>query len=218
MLGTIRTIVLPLARPGVIASMTLLLRAGDPRTGSSLFLYTSNTMVMSVAAARLLRRRKSRQDRCLQSGADGFARGPDRRRELAVEGGSPGQRCPRRIKQNQGRIGHEQQDCRQDSRQDGHHGRRRRSWRRVERTPALAQQEFGSPELIAAAKAEGKLVYYTANFAEVEQQVIKAFNKRFSGDQDRDGARPRVASLSPREDRGRGRKLIADVVDHSDAR
>ena len=40
-------------------------------------------------------------------------------------------------------------------------------------------QEFGSPELIAAAKAEGKLVFYTANFAEVEQQVIKAFNKRF---------------------------------------
>ena len=46
-------------------------------------------------------------------------------------------------------------------------------------SPASAQQEFGSPELIAAAKAEGKLVYYTANFAEVEQQVIKEFNKRF---------------------------------------
>jgi iron(III) transport system substrate-binding protein len=45
--------------------------------------------------------------------------------------------------------------------------------------PARAQQEFGSPELIAAAKAEGKLVYYTANFAEVEQQVIREFNKRF---------------------------------------
>jgi iron(III) transport system substrate-binding protein len=44
--------------------------------------------------------------------------------------------------------------------------------------PAFAQ-EFGSPELIAAAKKEGKLVYYTANFAEVEQEVIKAFNKRF---------------------------------------
>ena len=39
---------------------------------------------------------------------------------------------------------------------------------------AAPAQEFGSPELIAAAKAEGKLVYYTANFAEVEQQVIKA--------------------------------------------
>src|SRR6266481_5095246 len=44
--------------------------------------------------------------------------------------------------------------------------------------PAQAQ-EFGSPELIAAAKAEGKLMLYTANFAEVEQDVIKAFNKRF---------------------------------------
>ena len=44
--------------------------------------------------------------------------------------------------------------------------------------PAQAQ-EFGSPELIAAANKEGRLVYYTANFAEVEQEVIKAFNKRF---------------------------------------
>ena len=44
--------------------------------------------------------------------------------------------------------------------------------------PATAQ-DFGPPELIAAAKKEGKLVYYTANFAEVEQEVIKAFNKRF---------------------------------------
>src|SRR5713101_8069382 len=44
--------------------------------------------------------------------------------------------------------------------------------------PAAAQ-DFGPPELIAAAKAEGRLVYYTANFAEVEQEVIKAFNKRF---------------------------------------
>jgi iron(III) transport system substrate-binding protein len=45
--------------------------------------------------------------------------------------------------------------------------------------PARAEENFGSPELIAAAKAEGKLVFYTANFAEVEQQVIKEFNKRF---------------------------------------
>ena len=46
-------------------------------------------------------------------------------------------------------------------------------WRRA------AAQNFGPPELIAAAKGEGKLVYYTANFAEVEQEVIRAFNKRF---------------------------------------
>src|SRR6266702_8205999 len=44
--------------------------------------------------------------------------------------------------------------------------------------PAAAQ-DFGPPELIAAAKKEGRLVYYSANFAEVEQEVIKAFNKRF---------------------------------------
>jgi iron(III) transport system permease protein len=47
-LATIRTIVLPLARPGVIASMTLLFVLSIRELGSSLFLYTSNTMVMSV--------------------------------------------------------------------------------------------------------------------------------------------------------------------------
>jgi iron(III) transport system permease protein len=47
-LGTIRTIVLPLARPGVIASMTLLFVLAIRELGSSLFLYTSNSMVMSV--------------------------------------------------------------------------------------------------------------------------------------------------------------------------
>ena len=39
---------LPLARPGVIASMTLLFVLAIRELGSSLFLYTSNTMVMSV--------------------------------------------------------------------------------------------------------------------------------------------------------------------------
>ncbi|HEY1473447.1 MAG TPA: iron ABC transporter permease [Pseudolabrys sp.] len=48
MLSTIRTIVLPLASPGVIASMTLLFVLAVRELGSSLFLYTSNTMVMSV--------------------------------------------------------------------------------------------------------------------------------------------------------------------------
>ena len=48
LLGTIRTIVLPLARPGVVASMTLLFVLAIRELGSSLFLYTSNTMRMSV--------------------------------------------------------------------------------------------------------------------------------------------------------------------------
>jgi iron(III) transport system permease protein len=48
LLRTIRTIVLPLARPGVIAAMTLLFILAIRELGSSLFLYTSKTMVMAV--------------------------------------------------------------------------------------------------------------------------------------------------------------------------
>jgi iron(III) transport system permease protein len=48
LLGTIRTIMLPLASPGVIAAMTLLFVLAIRELGSSLFLYTSDTMVMSV--------------------------------------------------------------------------------------------------------------------------------------------------------------------------
>ncbi|MBS0539060.1 MAG: iron ABC transporter permease [Proteobacteria bacterium] len=47
-LSTIFTIVLPLARPGVIASMTLLFVLAVRELGSSLFLYTSDTTVMAV--------------------------------------------------------------------------------------------------------------------------------------------------------------------------
>jgi iron(III) transport system permease protein len=47
-MGTIRKIVLPLARPGVIAAMTLLFILAIRELGSSLFLYTSKTMVMAV--------------------------------------------------------------------------------------------------------------------------------------------------------------------------
>src|ERR1700755_1331005 len=82
-------------------------------------------------------------------------------------------------------------------------------------TPAVAQ-EFGSPELIAAAKKEGKLVYYTANFAEVEQEVIKAFNKRFPEikvEMVRAPGGPLITRVKPEAAAG---KLTADVVDHSD--
>jgi len=48
MFSTICTVVLPLASPGVIAAMTLLFVLAIRELGSSLFLYTSNTMVMSV--------------------------------------------------------------------------------------------------------------------------------------------------------------------------
>src|SRR4029450_185062 len=47
-LGTIAPVVLPLARPGVVASMTLLFVLAIRELGSSLFLYTSDTTVMAV--------------------------------------------------------------------------------------------------------------------------------------------------------------------------
>jgi iron(III) transport system permease protein len=48
LVGAIRRIVLPLARPGVVASMTLLFVLAIRELGSSLFLYSSDTMVMAV--------------------------------------------------------------------------------------------------------------------------------------------------------------------------
>src|SRR5215212_10513756 len=81
---------------------------------------------------------------------------------------------------------------------------------------AFAQQEFGSPELIAAAKAEGKLVYYTANFAEVEQQVIKEFNKRFPEIRVEMVRAPGGQLITRVKTEAAAGKLIADVVDHSD--
>src|SRR5204863_1882420 len=82
--------------------------------------------------------------------------------------------------------------------------------------PAAAQDEFGSKDLVAAAEKEGSMTYYTANFAEVEQEVIKAFNKRF----------PKVKVAMVRAPGGQliqrikteaaAGKLAADVVNHSD--
>ena len=74
----------------------------------------------------------------------------------------------------------------------------------------MAQQEkFGSKELIAAAEKEGGLTYYTANFAEVEQEVIKEFNKTLPQDQGVDGARAGRPAHHPHQDRGGGRQARA---------
>ena len=81
---------------------------------------------------------------------------------------------------------------------------------------AAQAQEFGSPELIAAAKAEGRLVFYTANFAEVEQQVIKAFNKRFPEIKVEMVRAPGGQLITRVKTEAAAGKLIADVVDHSD--
>lgn len=46
--STVRTIILPLARPGIVAAMTLLFILSTRELGSSLFLYSTGSMVMSV--------------------------------------------------------------------------------------------------------------------------------------------------------------------------
>ena len=83
-------------------------------------------------------------------------------------------------------------------------------------TSARAEENFGSPELIAAAKAEGKMVLYTANFAEVEQDVIKQFNKRFPEIKVEMVRAPGGQLITRVKTEAAAGKLIADVVDHSD--
>jgi iron(III) transport system substrate-binding protein len=81
---------------------------------------------------------------------------------------------------------------------------------------AVLAQNFGSPELIAAAKKEGKLVYYTANFAEVEQEVIRQFNKRFPEIKVEMVRAPGGQLITRVKTEAAAGKLAADVVDHSD--
>ena len=73
-----------------------------------------------------------------------------------------------------------------------------------------------SPELVAAAKKEGKMVLYTSSFTEVEQEVIDAFNKVYPFiriDMVRASGGQLITRVKTEAASG---KLIADVVDHSD--
>jgi iron(III) transport system substrate-binding protein len=81
---------------------------------------------------------------------------------------------------------------------------------------AKAADEFGSPELVAAAKAEGKLVLYTANYAEVEQEVFKEFNKRYPEIKIEMVRAPGGQLITRVKTEAAAGKLIADIVDHSD--
>ncbi len=82
--------------------------------------------------------------------------------------------------------------------------------------PANAQEEFGSKELIAAAEKEGALTYYTANFAETEQEVIKAFNKRFPKIKVSMVRAPGGQLITRIKTEAAAGKLGADVINHSD--
>jgi iron(III) transport system substrate-binding protein len=82
--------------------------------------------------------------------------------------------------------------------------------------PASAQSEFGSKELVDAAEKEGALTYYTANFAEVEQEVIKAFNKRFPKIKVSMVRAPGGQLITRIKTEAAAGKLGADVINHSD--
>src|SRR5690349_1493914 len=79
-----------------------------------------------------------------------------------------------------------------------------------------ANAQFGPPELIEAAKKEGRLVFYTANFAEVEQEVIKAFNRRFPEIRIEMVRAPGGQLITRFKTEAAAGKLSADVMSHSD--
>ena len=83
-------------------------------------------------------------------------------------------------------------------------------------TGPAAAQNFGSAELIEAAKKEGRFVYYTANFTEVEQETIKAFNKRFPFVKIEMVRAPGGQLITRVKTEAAAGKLGADVIDHSD--
>jgi len=81
--------------------------------------------------------------------------------------------------------------------------------------PASAQT-YGTPELIEAARKEGKFVYYTADFTEVEQEIIKAFNKRFPFVKVEMVRAPGGQLITRIKTEAAAGKLNADAVNHSD--
>lgn len=83
-------------------------------------------------------------------------------------------------------------------------------------THPAAAQNFGPPELIEAAKKEGRLVYYTADFTEPEQEIIKAFNKRFPFVKIEMVRAPGGQLITRIRTEAAANKLAADVVNHSD--
>src|SRR5437762_10170576 len=80
--------------------------------------------------------------------------------------------------------------------------------------PAAAQ--FGPPELIEAARQEGKLVFYSANVAESETPVLNAFNRRFPFVKIEFLRAPGNQLLQRVKTEAAAGKLLADVIDHSD--
>ena len=80
-----------------------------------------------------------------------------------------------------------------------------------------AEPEFvPSADLLVAAKKEGKIVLYTANFLDTEQAVAKRFSERFPGMQIEIVRAPTGQLIARIKTEAAANKLIADVIDISD--
>jgi iron(III) transport system substrate-binding protein len=82
--------------------------------------------------------------------------------------------------------------------------------------PAASAQDVGGQALIDAAKKEGRITYYTADFTEPEQEIIKAFNKRFPFVKVEMVRAPGGQLITRIKTEAAANKLLADVVNHSD--
>ena len=73
-----------------------------------------------------------------------------------------------------------------------------------------------SAELLAAARKEGKVVLYTANFLDTEQAVVKRFSARFPGIQVEIVRAPTGQLITRIQTEAAANRMIADVIDISD--
>lgn len=80
---------------------------------------------------------------------------------------------------------------------------------------AAEPQYVPPPDLLAAAKKEGKVVLYTANFLDTEQAVLKRFAARF-GVQLEIVRAPTGSLITRVQSEAAANRMIADVIDISD--
>src|SRR6478752_7016303 len=73
-----------------------------------------------------------------------------------------------------------------------------------------------SAELLAAARKEGKIVLYTANFLDTEQAVVKRFSQRFPGIQIEIVRAPTGSLITRVKTEAAANRMIADVIDFTD--
>jgi iron(III) transport system substrate-binding protein len=81
---------------------------------------------------------------------------------------------------------------------------------------ARAAELVPSAELLAAARKEGKVVLYTANFLDTEQAVSKRFSERYPGIRIEIMRAPTGALLTRIKTEAAANRIIADVIDISD--